>query len=255
MKPLSNHGGDAQAALVLDLLRERRRLLGQESLSGTLVQRRSLLLRGALIGLALAGGMLLLAAALLVQKGLLQAQMGQLEVYEDQAAALQSELLGRRRKLGQIQHTNRALVTALTSGRSSSALLTALQLSTPAGVQLRSVDASGANLVLKGQAYDPLALQRINALQLQLQRSPLLAGPALRLKKVERQPSEPVAAGRSTGASSGLKPAPQPGPLAFELSVPFAPLDPPRQLELLGRLGSEGMARRLQLLRAEGLLP
>jgi hypothetical protein len=53
-------------------------------------------LRGALIGLALAGGMLLLAAALLVQKGLLQAQMGQLEVYEDQAAALQSELLGRR---------------------------------------------------------------------------------------------------------------------------------------------------------------
>jgi type IV pilus assembly protein PilN len=43
--------------------------------------------------------------------------------------------------------------------------------------------------------------------------------------------------------------------LAFELSVPFAPLDPPRQLELLGQLGSEGMARRLQLLRAEGLLP
>jgi type IV pilus assembly protein PilN len=253
VKTLGKHGGDAQAALVLDLLRERRRLRGQESLSGTLAQRRSVLLRGALIGLALAGGMLLVAAALLVQKGLLQAQMGQLEVYEGQAAALQSELRGRQRKLGQIQHTNRALVNALTSGRSSSALLTALQLSTPAGVQLRSVDASGANLVLKGQAYDPLALQRINALQLELQRSPLLAGPALRLKKVERQPNEPGATGRSTGATP--RPAAKPGPVAFELSVPFAPLDPPRQLELLGQLGSEGMARRLKLLRAEGLLP
>jgi hypothetical protein len=30
VKALSNHGGDAQVALVLDLLRERRRLLGLE---------------------------------------------------------------------------------------------------------------------------------------------------------------------------------------------------------------------------------
>jgi hypothetical protein len=34
--------GQAQGALVLDLLRERRAILGQEALSATLVQRRSL---------------------------------------------------------------------------------------------------------------------------------------------------------------------------------------------------------------------
>ena len=43
--------------------------------------------------------------------------------------------------------------------------------------------------------------------------------------------------------------------VVFVYKPALAPLDPPRQLELLGQLGSEGMARRLQLLRAEGLLP
>jgi hypothetical protein len=43
--------------------------------------------------------------------------------------------------------------------------------------------------------------------------------------------------------------------VGFEIRAPFAPLDPQQQLDLLRRLGSEGMAQRLQLLRQEGLMP
>ena len=55
MTPPARIKGQAEGALVLDLLRERRATLGQEALSATLVQRRALLQRGALIGLILLG--------------------------------------------------------------------------------------------------------------------------------------------------------------------------------------------------------
>jgi len=43
--------------------------------------------------------------------------------------------------------------------------------------------------------------------------------------------------------------------LAFEIRAPFATLDAQKQLALLQQLGSDGMARRLNLLRSEGLMP
>jgi hypothetical protein len=43
--------------------------------------------------------------------------------------------------------------------------------------------------------------------------------------------------------------------LAFEIRAPFASLDADQQLALLQQLGSDGMARRLNLLRSEGLMP
>jgi len=243
--------GQAQGALVLDLLRERRAALGQEALSATLVQRRSLLQRGALIGLSLLGSMLGIWAVLLLQSTLVRSKMGQLEQFESQAAQLQAEIDSRNQKLRAIQTTNQVLAKALTSGRTSSALLTALQLNTPEGVQLLSVDATG-DLVIKGQAFDPLALVRINAFQLRLQGLAFFDAKAVQLTKVERQPSQAQATPRS---GNGAEPTPEAGPLAFEIRAPFASLDAQRQLALLQQLGSEGMARRLNLLRSEGLMP
>ena len=243
--------GQAQGALVLDLLRERRAALGQEALSATLVQRRSLLQRGALIGLILLGSMLGIWAVLLLQSTLVRSKMGQLEQFESQAAQLQAEIDSRNQKLRAIQTTNQVLAKALTSGRTSSALLTALQLNTPEGVQLLSVDATG-DLVIKGQAFDPLALVRINAFQLRLQGLAFFDAKAVQLTKVERQPSQAQATAQS---GNGAEPRPEAGPLAFEIRVPFANLDAQGQLALLQQLGSEGMARRLNLLRSEGLMP
>lgn len=243
--------GQAQGALVLDLLRERRAALGQEALSATLVQRRSLLQRGALIGLILLGSMLGIWAVLLLQSALVRSKMGQLEQFESQAAQLQAQIDSRNQKLRAIQTTNQVLAKALTAGRTSSALLTALQINTPVGVQLLSVDATG-DLVIKGQAFDPLALVRINAFQLQLQGLAFFDAKAVQLTKVERQPSQAQA---TPGSGNGAEPTPEAGPLAFEIRAPFANLDAQGQLALLQQLGSEGMARRLNLLRSEGLMP
>jgi type IV pilus assembly protein PilN len=179
--------------------------------------------------------------------------MGQLEQFESQAAQLQAEIDSRNQTLRAIQTTNQVLAKALTSGRTSSALLTALQLNTPEGVQLLSVDATG-DLVIKGQAFDPLALVRINAFQLKLQGLAFFEAKAVQLTKVERQPSQ-AQAQATAQSGNGAEPRPEAGPLAFEIRAPFANLDAQGQLALLQQLGSEGMARRLNLLRSEGLMP
>jgi hypothetical protein len=41
----------------------------------------------------------------------------------------------------------------------------------------------------------------------------------------------------------------------FEINGTFAMLEPKQQLTVLQKLRSDGMARRLQLLQTEGLLP
>jgi type IV pilus assembly protein PilN len=133
----------------------------------------------------------------------------------------------------------------LTSVRTSSALLTELQLRTPEAVQLITVDVKQGALQIKGVARDPQAFERINALQLELQRSPLLLGTGVSITKVERKIED-----RAAQEVAGV-----PAPVSFELSASFATLPPARQLELLRQLGSDGMARRLQLLQSEGLMP
>ena len=237
---------------VLDLLRERRRELGIEPLSGTLVRRRSLLQRGALIGLAVVGAVAGLCAVVVLQNAVVKSRMTQLEQVESEAAVLQAQLTARQQALNVLSATNKTLVDALTSGRTSAALLAELQLITPQGVQLMAADSSSEALILKGQAFDPFALVRINALLLQLQRSALFQADGVKLTKVERQP---VRSSDTPAATTAAAKPPEAGPVGFEIQAPFAPLDPQQQLDLLRRLGSNGMAQRLQLLRQEGLMP
>lgn len=249
-------GSPSERAMVLDLLRERRRTLNQEPFSATLVQRRALLNRGILIGASVAGVVAALSGLVVLRRILVQAELGQLRQYEQQAAELRGELQQRQQRIGTLTRVNRELSSALTSGRTSSALLMALQLATPAGVQLLSAESIGPSLVLKGRAFDPMALVRINALQIQLDRLPLMQAKEVKLTKVERQPPAPLQPAPTAAAAAALRKTPPPlPPLAFEITGPFATLPPQRQLELLQRYGSEGMARRLQLLRTEGLLP
>jgi type IV pilus assembly protein PilN len=235
------------SAPVLDLLRQRREELGLEPLSGALAERRSLVRRGVLIGGSLLAAVGLATALVLLQRQFLKAQMGPLLQYEAQAADLRTRLESRKAKVDGIAATNRKLVDALTNVRTSSALLSDLQLRTPEGVQLRSAAARDSGLVVKGQAREPKAFSRINALQLELQGSPLLEAGGVNLTKVERVPEK--GSNAPAGAITG------PDPVAFDMGGPFATLAPARQLDLLQSLGSNGMARRLQLLQREGLLP
>ena len=236
---------------ILDLLRERRKELGQESMVSALLDRRPLLLRGALIGAIVLGGSVLATALVLLRFQYVRMQTAQLTRFEAESTQMQAEMAASRAKLDQLMAANRNLTEGLTTLRTSSALLADLQLRTPEGIRLQSAEAEGTNLVLKGQALDPLAFARINALQLELSRSPLLQAKGVALVKLERVPPSEAPAGPAGTAT----PAPSPATVRFELSGPFATLPPARQLSVMRQLGSEGMVRRLQLLQAEGLLP
>lgn len=231
----------------LDLLRERRKELGQESMITALLDRRPLLIRGALIGAALlvmaVGG----TALVLLRYIVVKSQTAQLTRFEVEATQMQAEMAASKAKLDQLTTTTRSLTEGLTTLRTSSALLSDLQLRIPEGLQLQSVEAEGQKLVLKGQALDPLAFARINALQLELARSPLLEGTGVTLVKLERVPAAAPVAGQAGPAA--------PDAVRFELVGPFASLPPARQLVVMRQLGSDGMVRRLQLLQAEGLIP
>lgn len=249
-------GSSSEPHLVLDLLREQRRARNLEPFSATLAQRRARLNRGILIGASLAGVTAALCGLVLLRRALVQAELVTLREYEQQAIVLRGQVQQRQQRIAMVSRTNRELSGALTSSRTSSALLMALQMSTPAGVQLLGAESVGPNLVLKGRAFDPMALVRINALQLELDKTPLIQDEGMKLTKVERQPAPTVPTTAAPAGSAALRPPPPPPPpLAFEMSGPFATLTPIQQLDLLQRYGSEGMARRLQLLRAEGLLP
>ena len=231
----------------LDLLLERRKELGQESMVSALLEQRPLLLRGALIGAVVLGAAVVSTALVYFRFQYVTLQTAQLVRFEAESTQLQAEMVASKTKLDQLTATNLRLTEGLTTLRTSSALLADLQLRTPEGVQLQSVQVAGQNLVLKGQALDPLAFARINALQLELASSPLLKTKAVTLVKLERVPAAAAVPGQAGPAA--------PAAVRFELSGPFATLAPARQLVVMRQLGSEGMVRRLQLLQGEGLIP
>lgn len=228
---------------VLDLLRERRQELGIDSMSSLAGLRDRLLRRGALIGAGLLGAAALLSAGLYLRHQYVRSELAKLKPIETEFKALSAANASRDAAVRSQLASNRQLADALTTVRTSSALLTDLQLRTPEGVQLSSAEVRGPSLVLKGQSSDPLAFGRINALQLELKRSPLLDPKGVSLVKSERVADD------ADDQPIGLSP-----PVSFEINGPFVPLEARRQLEIMRLLGSDGMARRLQLLQKEGLI-
>jgi type IV pilus assembly protein PilN len=230
---------------VLDLLRERRRSLGIDSMASVVGVRRDLVRQGTLIGAVLVGSVALLTAAVTLRHRYIQGEISKLAPIEAEVRSLTQESGARQAALSKITNTNKELATALTTVRTSSALLTDLQLRTPQGVQLTSAVVQGSSLVIKGKADDPTAFGRINALLLELRRSDLLDPATVTLVKSER------AAAPASGERSLIAAA----PVIFEINGTFAMLEPKQQLTVLQKLRSDGMARRLQLLQTEGLLP
>lgn len=235
--------GETEAWPLLDLLRETRQQIGQQTIAGVLTERRRLLLQGSTAGALVVGMVLGITALVFLRHQMVKAQMGGLEAVEAQAAALQQQLAARNKQMASITDVNQQLSGALSNVRPTSAVMADLRLRTPEGVQLLTADAGGANLSLKGLAGDPLAFERINALQLELRRSPLLDPQGITLSKLERK------------AETGDKTGGGPTPVQFEITARFAPLEAGRLQEVLRELGSEGMARRLELMQKEGLLP
>ena len=233
---------------VLDLLRQRRESLGVDSLAEALADRPSLLRNGALIAAATVGTVLGALALVFVSHQVVKARMGELVQYEGEANALRAELQGRQARVKALVDANRRLADRLTNVRTSSALLSELQLRTPEGVQLLSAAAGEEKLVIRGRADDPLAFARINAMQLDLKRSPFLIGDRVVIDKLERE-------NEATTPEDPRRRLGLPPPVVFTITAPFARLQPQQLLEVMRSLGAEGMVKRLQLVQSEGLMP
>ena len=228
-----------------DLLREKRQALGLPEPAEDARQIRELLLKGSAIGAALLGLGLGVAGLVLLRRGMLTAEIDSLASVEADVQRFETRLQAEQARLGGVQAANQALVQGLLSVRSGSAVLRDLQLRVPRGVQLTAVKQQdgGRGLLLKGVAVGRQPFALINALQLELKRSPLLDPNSIRLSKASREKAD----GQTAGSGRAVD---------FEISTRFRPpIQPLAEKTILQELGADGLARRLALLQREDLLP
>jgi type IV pilus assembly protein PilN len=228
-----------------DLLREKREELGLLEPAEASALTQETLLKGVVIGAALLGVTLGIAALLALRSTMQASRLEKLATVEAEVEQFETRLQGERAKLTQLNSANQELVKGLIGARSGSALMRDLQLRVPQGIQLTEATEQGTALTLKGTARDPQAFERINALQLDLKRSPLVDPNQVRLVKGTRQLQTARSGGQASSADT----------VDFELVLGFRPDIPPAaEKAILEELGSDGLARRLSLLEQEGVL-
>ncbi|MBD1195492.1 MAG: PilN domain-containing protein [Vulcanococcus sp. Clear-D1] len=220
-----------------DLLRQCRLERGLPPAAEPLQPARSLLVRGVALGGGVLAAVLGIGGVLLWRQAQLNQQLEGLRGIPVQVQALEGKALGQRRRLSAIQRSNEGLAKGLVAVSSGSALLAQLTQITPQGVQLTDVQVQAGSLKLKGVAADPQAFRRVNGLSLLLAESPLFQPKSVKVVKLSREASKPAA------------------PVDWDLTAAFATLPAPQQLRLLQSLGSEGLAKRLQILERAGVLP
>ena len=204
-----------------DLLREKRQELNLPEPADASIQGRRWLVQGVVIGAALVGVSLVVAVLVFLRALMVSSAIEGLGTVEAEVQLFETQLNASRTKLNGVTKANQDLVKGLLSVR------------------------SGSGYRLKGLSRDPQAFARINALQLQLKRSPLLDPNAITLVKASRE----------VGAASTPQAQAVVAPVNFEIQVNFRPpISPLAEKQILTQLGSEGLVRRLDLLQKEGLL-
>ena len=214
-----------------DWLKERRLELGLPAEAEAYQSQRDLLLKGALVGVVLVLSPMALVVVLDVQQRRLDAEVLQLAPVEARVGNAEARLKAMAKERGALEQQTKRIAAQLVALRSGSALLEQIREVTPQGVRLLSVAALPSKLIIKGEAEGADALERINALALNLeaQEELLVAGTSIL---------------KATANDKGL----------IDFSVESA-IDPSVRAtpERLRELGSEGLARRYELLREQGI--
>ena len=216
-----------------DLLQQRRVELGLPFEPAPVPSMLSLLLKGGISAVVLV--MLSLLAVLVLQhrQQVVQGEVAALNPVEKRVGDAKARLKALTSRRSTLEQQTQSIAEQLVALRSGSVLLEQLRQVTPQGVRLVSVDANPSKLVIQGEAQGRDAFERINALDLNLEAlSGMLPDGTTVLKAV----------------------ADQQGRIAFTLEAKLDPSMKPTPTHLRG-LGAEGLARRLELLQGEGLLP
>ena len=216
-----------------DLLRDRRLELGLPPTPPPLRPARGLVLLGSGVGLVLVVVVAALQLLAQAREQTLQGQVERMATVEQTARRLNSQLKTVTARGNSLDKDTRQIVSQLVAVRSGSAFLEQLRRVTPQGVQLRSVgvDASGTTLTLEGAAQSPEAFERLNAFGLNLEDLPAV-------------PAGGAVVQKATADETGLLQF----TLKVSLDVGVAPT-----AEQLTDLGADGLARRYQLLKQQGM--
>ena len=216
-----------------DLLQQRRLELGLPLEPVPVSPLFSLVLKGGIAGVVLVMLALLTLVGLQHRQQLLQDQIDALNPVEKRVGDAKARLRSMSSRRSTLEQQTQSIAEQLVAVRSGSALLEQLRRVTPQGVRLVSVDANPSKLLIKGESQGMDAFERINALDLNLEALPDMLPDGTTVVKAV---------------------ADKQGRIAFTLEAKLDPVMKPTPEHLRG-LGAEGLARRLELLQDQGVLP
>ena len=216
-----------------DLLQQRRLELGLPLQQAPVPSLLSLVAKGCMGAVVLV--MLALVTVLLLQhrQQVVQAEVDALSPVEKLVGDAKARLRAMKSRRSTLEKQTQSIAEQLVAVRSGSALLEQLRQATPQAVRLVSVDANPSKLVIKGESQGTDAFERINALDLNL---------------------EALSDMRSDGTTVVKAEVDKQGRIAFTLEAKLDPSMKPTPAHLRA-LGAEGLARRLELLQGQGVLP
>ena len=217
--------------VVPDWLRERRLELGLPPDPVVHQPLGQLLLKGAVLGSLL----VLMPFALLVvmenQQRSLEAEVLALVPVEARVGNAETRLNSMAQKRSALTAQTKRIAAQLVALRSGSALLEQMRQVTPQGVRLLSVAALPSKLIIKGEAEGSDAFERINALALNLEAQDELRVDGTSIVKATANDNGRVDFSLESVIDSSVRSTP----------------------ERLRDLGAEGLARRYELLREQGI--
>ena len=216
-----------------DLLQQRRLELGLPLEPVPVSPLFSLVLKGGIAGVVLVMLALLTLVGLQHRQQLLQDEIDALNPVEKRVGDAKARLRSMNSRRSTLEQQTQSIAEQLVAVRSGSALLEQLRRVTPQGVRLVSVDANPSKLLIKGESQGRDAFERINALDLNLEALPDMLPDGTTVVKAV---------------------ADKQGRIAFTLEAKLDPVMKPTPEHLRG-LGAEGLARRLELLQDQGVLP
>ena len=199
---------------------------------------RPLLLRGSLIG----GAALLVSLGSIVVIGRIESQQKQqlqlLSPFEQRVQSVEARLRTAKQRVATVRKDNLQIAEQLVSVPAGSPLLVQLSRVTPTGVQLEDVSVQNDLVKVSGKValgVQPGPLERVNALQLALERLPISQKNGVKVLKVTRDDGE----------------APS---VRFSLDWSLDPTAKP-SIQQLQQLGAVGLVQRYRLLEQQGVAP
>ena len=216
-----------------DLLQQRRLELGLPLEPAPAPPLLSLVLKGGIAAVVLLMLSLLTLLMLQQRQQVLQAEVDALNPVQKRVGDAKARLRAMRSRRSSLEKQTQSIAEQLVAVRSGSALLEQLRQVTPQGVRLVSVNANPSQLRIKGESQGTDAFARINALDLNFEALPGML---------------------SDGTTVVKAVAEQQGRIAFSLEAKLNPATTSTPAHLRG-LGAEGLARRMELLQGEGVLP